>query len=113
MRPLEAFLRELDAAWAREGAAPVRLRLIGSAALLLRTDYARGTKDSDVLETAEVDPAVRERLVGLAGPGTDLHRRHRLYVDVVARSLPRVERDFFEVEESEIELPGWVEDDHE
>ena len=34
--------------------AKVRLRVIGSSALMLQTDYARGTKDSDVLETADL-----------------------------------------------------------
>ncbi len=53
MRLLEEFFQALDAAW---GASPdaevIHLRIIGSAALMLQTNYRRGTKDSDILETA-------------------------------------------------------------
>jgi hypothetical protein len=45
------FFREPDAAWGIPAPAKIRLRIIGSSALMLQTDYARGTKDTDVLET--------------------------------------------------------------
>ena len=66
----------------------IRLRIIGSAALLLQTDYQRGTKDSDVLATAELKSGAAARLTELAGKGTDLCLRHRMYVDIVASALP-------------------------
>jgi len=48
---VEAFLRELDAAWHHPGP-KIPLRIIGSTALMLQTSYQRGTKDSEVLETS-------------------------------------------------------------
>jgi hypothetical protein len=54
MRQIEHFLRDIDSRWPGPIAAPVTLRVLGSTALLLQTDYARGTKDSDVLETPEI-----------------------------------------------------------
>jgi len=32
--------------------------------------------------------AIKARLLGLAGEGTDLNRRHRLYIDIVPGGLP-------------------------
>jgi hypothetical protein len=40
----------------------IRLPIISAAALLLQTDYERRAKDSDVLETAELDEGIRRRL---------------------------------------------------
>ena len=50
MQAVEAFLKDIDAAWP-SAHAKIRLRIIGSTALMLQTSYERGTKDSDVLET--------------------------------------------------------------
>jgi hypothetical protein len=50
----EEFFRDLDAQWPRPVDAKIRLRLIGSAALMLQTNYQRGTTDSDVLETTNL-----------------------------------------------------------
>jgi hypothetical protein len=55
---------------------------------MLQTGYERGTKDSDVLETNAITNAVKERLLALGGEGSDLHRRHRLYVEVVGHAIP-------------------------
>jgi hypothetical protein len=55
---------------------------------MLQTDYERGTKDSDVLETHDVTADVKKRLLDLAGAGTDLHTRHRIYLDVVPNGIP-------------------------
>lgn len=77
--PIEQLFADLDAAWK---APPERLRLpvIGSMALMLQTSYTRGTNDGDVLETASLDAEIKTRLLALAGPGTDIHRRNRLYL---------------------------------
>jgi hypothetical protein len=55
---------------------------------MLQSDYRRGTKDSDVLETAYLDEVTRTQLRSLAGAQTDLHKKHRLYIDVVAAGIP-------------------------
>jgi transcriptional regulator with XRE-family HTH domain len=47
------FFRDLDAAWPASSEPPIHLRIIGSTALMLLTDYDRGTKDSDVLESGQ------------------------------------------------------------
>jgi hypothetical protein len=65
-----------------------RLPIIGSAALMLQADYQRGTKDSDVLETPELAGATGERLLLLSGKGSDLHKRWRMYLEIVAEALP-------------------------
>ncbi|MEQ1564804.1 MAG: hypothetical protein ABMA64_04115 [Myxococcota bacterium] len=127
MYPIDEFLRGLDAAWT-PGDRRIRLPLFGSAALFLQTDYVRGTKDGDILETQEV-AAVRERLLALGGTARctsaigSTWRRARLVrrvrdavdwfrFDARADLLPRfvanfhmVERDFFGVAETLVELP--------
>ncbi len=55
---------------------------------MLQTTYVRGTKDSDVLEAANLTPDIKAKLIQLAGPGTDLHRKHRVYLELVAPGLP-------------------------
>jgi hypothetical protein len=85
---LKDFFRDLDRRWAARPQAKIRLRIIGSAALMLQADYARGTKDSDVLETALLTGEIKERLLDLAGPGTQLHHRHKVYLDLVHGGLP-------------------------
>lgn len=85
---IESFLAELDGAWKPDGPSPVRLNIIGSTALMLQADYARGTKDSDVLETAELDDPARTQLLRLGGEGSRLHRRHHIYLEIVGSGLP-------------------------
>jgi Nucleotidyltransferase of unknown function (DUF6036) len=85
---IEALFRDIDERWKGTSEAKTRLRLIGSTALMLQSDYARGTKDSDVLETANLSTDIKNQLRALAGVGTALHTRHRLYLDFVAASLP-------------------------
>jgi hypothetical protein len=82
------FLRDLDRAWTPTGSSKVPLRIIGSTALMLQASYARGTKDSDVLETVDLNADIRTRLEAIAGKGSKLHARHKLYVDIVSGSLP-------------------------
>lgn len=88
VRVIEEFLRDLDGHWPRPVDTRIRLRLIGSAALMLRTDYQRGTKDSDVLETANLTEEIKTRLLTIAGERSPLFERHRLYLQVVAPGLP-------------------------
>lgn len=90
MTVFEGFLREIDQRWQRPQSQTdkVRLRVIGSAALMLRTDYERGTKDSDILETAHLTEDIKGRLLNLAGQSTILHTRHKVYLDIVQNGLP-------------------------
>lgn len=88
MSALEDFFREIDARWGSDAPGRVRLRVIGCSALMLQTGYARGTKDSDVLETNALTGDIQARLLALAGRGTALSRRHGLYLDIVSRGLP-------------------------
>jgi len=88
MQPIEQFLRDLDNEWPLTGTQRIRLTIIGSAALMLQAPYERGTKDGDVLETSAITPVVAQHLTELAGKGSRLARRHRLYIDVVGSGLP-------------------------
>lgn len=88
MPPLEDFWVAIDRAWPATPGAPVRIAIIGSTALMLQAAYHRGTKDCDVFETSGLGPGARDTLLGLAGPGTPLHRQHALYIDVVGNGVP-------------------------
>jgi hypothetical protein len=85
---IDDFFRDIDERWKPTASGKIRLRIIGSTALMLQSDYDRGTKDSDVLRTAHITDAIEEQLKALAGKGTDLQRRHRMYVDIVSAALP-------------------------
>jgi len=85
---IDDFFQDLDRGWTPIGAEKIRLPIIGSTALLLQTDYERRTKDSDVLETAEIDQGIRSQLLTLAGQGSSIHRRRRMYLEIVAPGLP-------------------------
>jgi hypothetical protein len=93
MSQIEAFLRDLDGSWKLPRAAPLTLRVLGSTALLLRTTYQRGTKDSDVLETREITPEVSAELVRFGGKGTALHRRHGMYLEILRAAFPFLPED--------------------
>ena len=86
--PIHDFFQELDRAWKPTGTKRIRLPIIGAAALLLQTSYERLTKDSDVLETEEIDEGVRRQFEDLAGKRSRLRLRHKLYLDVVRPGLP-------------------------
>ena len=88
MGALEEFFRDLDTQWRWPDDARIRLRLIGSAALMLQTNYERGTKDSDVLETTNLTDEIKTRLLAIAGKDSRLFDRHRLYLEIVAPGLP-------------------------
>ncbi|HEX5660845.1 MAG TPA: DUF6036 family nucleotidyltransferase [Polyangiales bacterium] len=85
---IERFFRELDGAWRWPAPEKIRLRVIGSAALMLQTSYVRGTKDSDILETLALGPEVQKRLREIAGADSKLYDRLRMYVDIVSNGLP-------------------------
>jgi hypothetical protein len=103
---ISGLLEDVDLLWQPTRGGTVELHVIGASALLLQSDYDRATKDSDVLETAAIDPRTKAQLLSLAGVGTTLARRHRLYVATVAQGLP-----FGLVDETEFDLPGWVDED--
>jgi hypothetical protein len=85
---IREFLRDLDRAWTPTASSKIPLRIIGSTALMLQASYERGTKDSDVLETVDLDADIRARLEATGGRGSKLHVRHKLYVDIVSGGLP-------------------------
>lgn len=83
------FFEDLDRSWTGEGPPErIPLRLIGSTALFVQTDYDRATKDSDIIEARELPVSIRQRLLDLAGKGTAFHRRHNMYLDIVPAALP-------------------------
>lgn len=92
MNPIESFFRELDARLDSEQFQRTHLQIVGFTALFLLTPYLRGTKDSDAVQTYDFDPAVRHRLLQLAGEGTSLAVRNRIYLEFVAEGLPRQDR---------------------
>ena len=85
---IEAFFQEIEHAWPDQCAGKNQLRLLGSTALMFQTDYARGTKDGDVLDTVTLTVETKDRLLALAGAGTRLHARHQIYIDIVDNGLP-------------------------
>ncbi len=88
MSLIDDFFQDLDRGWTPTDPERIRLPIIGSTALLLQTDYERRTKDSDVLETAEIDQTIRAQLLTLAGQGSQIHRRRQMYLEVIASGLP-------------------------
>jgi hypothetical protein len=84
---IRRFFAEIDAHWV-PNAGPVQLRLIGSTALMLQAPYDRATTDSDILEGAHLDGPTRSQLLDIAGPGTEVHRRHGMYVQIVSEGIP-------------------------
>lgn len=87
MELIKNFLRQIDERWEPIGEEPIALQIIGSAALMLQTDYQRGTQDSDVLESKGGSPKIKEQLLMLAGRGTDIHKQSRVYIDIVTPAL--------------------------
>lgn len=88
MPGLDDFFRELDRAWEAPAAPPIPLHLIGSTALMLQTRYSRGTRDSDLLETLMLTPDVQKQLMKIGGPGSELRKRHGLYLQIVPSAVP-------------------------
>lgn len=88
MLVVDEFFVEIDKLWPGGTVDKVRLSIIGCGALMLQTDYQRGTKDSDVFETTQLTNETKERLIVLAGIDTALHKQHKLYIDIVANGIP-------------------------
>lgn len=88
MADVKGFFREIDRHWQPAEKDRIPLRVIGSGALLLQTDYVRGTKDGDVLESMDLKAEIKARLQALAGKGTELHTHTKLYLDIVIAGLP-------------------------
>ncbi len=89
MQNVNSLFLDVDAAWGTASVSrKILIPIIGSVALMLQTEYRRGTKDSDILETAALTGDIQDRLTALAGKGTTLHTRHGVYIEVVANSLP-------------------------
>ena len=86
--PIRSFFQDIDRRWGFAREEKLLLRVIGSAALMLQTDYVRGTKDSDILETTELGAADKHRLLELAGVGSHVAQRHRMYLEIVSSGLP-------------------------
>lgn len=86
MNDVERFLWDVASAYAQPQ--PLTLRIIGSTALILRTGYVRGTTDSDVLETVELDGATRTHLIELGGVGSKLAKRYGLHLQFVRSGIP-------------------------
>jgi len=85
---IENFFLEIDKKWKPKTAKPIRLPIIGSTALFLQSTYNRGTKDSDILEIGNLSKKITKSLLKIAGPGTAIAKRHRLYIDIVGQGLP-------------------------
>jgi hypothetical protein len=86
---IREFFLDVDFAWSWPTPRRHRLDLIGSAALMLAEPrYERGTKDGDVYQTSEVTPELGSRLVEVAGRDSEIHRRTRMYIDIVPNGVP-------------------------
>ena len=60
--------------------APTELHCLGGFVIAQVYGLGRVTADVDVVEVLGTDPATLARL---AGTGSDLHKRHRVYLDIV------------------------------
>lgn len=88
MSDVKGFFQEIDRVWTPSAPEKIPLRVIGSGALLLQTDYVRGTKDGDVLESLALTEEIKAKLLRLAGKDTPLNESTRLYLDIVVSGLP-------------------------
>jgi len=75
--PWRSFLAEVDASLP----APLALHCFGGFVVTVRYGLARFTADVDVFLSA---PGGAGRLPSLAGKGSELHRKHGVYLDFVA-----------------------------
>lgn len=92
MAYIDELFVELDRRWTPAEVHKRELRLIGSGALMAQLDDRRGTKDGDVFETLELTPDVQRRMLQIAGSGSEIHRRLRLYVQIVSSGIPFLPR---------------------
>lgn len=74
--PWRSFLHDLDALLDRT----TELHCLGGFVIAELYDFERVTADVDVIVVRGEDPA---KLATLAGQGSDLHRQHKVYLDIV------------------------------
>jgi hypothetical protein len=75
--PWYSFLRELDSI----ATDSVEFHCIGGFVITRKFGFSRETADIDVLSIAPKQQI--ERLVQLGGKGSELHKKHRVYLDLV------------------------------
>jgi len=78
LEPWRSFLAEIDAATPR----PLELHCIGGFAVTMHYELVRATGDLDVFDVIPNDAAVW--LASIAGEGSALHKRHKLYVQIAS-----------------------------
>lgn len=89
MNALQDFFQEIDTRWSRRTPkSRIALNVIGSTALMMLTGMRTGTTDSDIIETAELADDIKNRLLDIAGPGSECERRFGLHLQFVARGIP-------------------------
>jgi hypothetical protein len=88
VKPIEAFIADIDRAWRLRAVGKVELKILGAGALLLQAGYGGGTKDSDIFETASLTPEIKAHVLELGGAGTKLATRHRMYAEIVGNGIP-------------------------
>lgn len=92
MSTIRNLILELDRLWPAQGGEKVFLRIIGSAALMLQAPYERATKDGDILEIDPITPEIKNHLLRLAGRDSSLHKKHRVYLELVSPGFPFLPR---------------------
>jgi hypothetical protein len=88
MQRVKDFFSEIDQQWPHGAPNKVRLHVIGSGALMLQTNYQRGTNDSDILAMTDLAAETQQHLRQLAGVNSELAARRRMYIDIVANGIP-------------------------
>ena len=78
--PWHSFLTDIDSQLTQ----PVDLHCLGGFVVADRFDVSRTTADLDILQTVS---ETSRALVALAGRGTPLHKKHKVYIDVVAMAV--------------------------
>ena len=78
LEPWRSFLAEIDAATPR----PLELHCIGGFAVTMHYELVRATGDLDVFDVIPNHAA--QWLASMAGEGSALHKRHRLYVQIAS-----------------------------
>ena len=76
LEPWKSFLTELDASVDEE----LELHCLGGFAMTFLYGLERPTADVDILPIAS---SAAERLIRIAGQGSTLHRKHKVYIQIV------------------------------
>jgi hypothetical protein len=74
--PWRSFLQDVDALLDR----PTELHCLGGFVIAELYDFERVTADVDVIVVRGEEPS---KLAAMAGQGSELHRRHKVYLDIV------------------------------